>query len=184
MALFTSPREKLLWICVVLVMAVIFATLFVANPLVDFFKNQNTQAVIFLCGMFLTGLAILINAIKLKPGSIELAVWIGIAAVSLMLFLRLGIPERSHLIEYSILAIFMYEALRERKRNGIHIRRPALLALILSFSIGILDEAIQYVLPNRVFDPIDILFNGMVITMAIGFTLFINWLRKHFTKGA
>ncbi|KAA3625024.1 MAG: VanZ family protein [Flavobacterium sp.] len=182
MALFTSPREKLLWICTALVMTVIFATLFVANPLVDFFKNQNTQAVMFLCGMFLTGLAILINAIKLRPGRAELSVWIGIAAVNLMLLLRLGIPERSHLIEYSILAIFMYEALRERKRNGTNIRIPALLALLISFSVGLLDEALQYVLPNRVFDPIDILFNGMVIAMAIGFTLCISWFRKRSAK--
>ena len=179
---FSSKREKLYWLCACIVVAVIYTILFIPHPLVAFFKDQNTQAVIFLCGMFLTGLTIIFHAIKLRPGNKELSIWIGIAAVTLMLFLRLGIPERSHLIEYSILAIFIYNALIERKKGGKRLPKTALIAIILSFSVGVLDEAIQHFLPHRVFDPMDILFNGLVIVFAIGFTLCISWFRNRSTK--
>jgi len=182
MPFFTSPREKHLWIWVFLVTCTIFSTLFVGQPLARILADQNIQAVIFLICMMLVGAAIMLHGIKVRPDKNELAIILGIVAVYVMLFLRLGIPERSHLMEYSVLAILIYKALIERKSKGIQIPLMALLAFAITFLIGVIDESIQLILPNRVFDPLDILFNGIVISMAIGFRSAIILGRKFKSK--
>jgi VanZ family protein len=95
-----------------------------------------------------------------------------------MFFLRMGLPRRSHLIEYSVLATFVHKALIERLNQGKYIVQPALHVLLIAFLIGVLDECIQIFLPNRVFDLYDILFNGIAVAIAIGSTLVLSWLRK------
>ena len=98
------------------------------------------------------------------------------------MYSRLGFAERGHLFEYSILAIFIHKALIERTEQGIKIANPALFAFLTAFVIAALDEFIQLFLPRRVFDPIDILFNGFVALMAIGGSSAIRWFRKIVSK--
>jgi len=178
MTLFTSLREKNNWFWAFAVFAGIFSTLFIGQPLASVFGNQNIQAAIFLLGMILVGATIIVHGLTTKPGKIEIAVLLGIAAVYIMFFLRLGIPERSHLIEYSVLAIFIHKALSERVRQGGQVLMPALFSFVVTCLIGVLDECIQIFLPNRVFDPMDIMFNCIAVTMAIGASVHITWLRK------
>ena len=182
MSIFTSTHEKRLWLGVFVVTATIYSTLFISQPLAKLLSDQNVHAAFFLLGMFLVGAAVVVHALKTKPSNIELSVLLGIIALYVMFFLRLGLPERSHLIEYSVLAIFIHKALVERAIQGKKIPRPALYALIIAFSIGLLDECIQIFLPNRVFDINDIYFNGIAVTMAIGSTLVLSWLRKRFKR--
>ena len=77
-----------------------------------------------------------------------------------------------------LLFIFIHKALIERTMQGINIANPALLAFLIAFAIGALDEFIQLFIPSRVFDPFDILFNGFVAFMAIGGSSAIRWVRK------
>ncbi len=182
MALFTSSREQQLWLWVLAVLVAIFATLFIGQPLISILSNQNIQAALFMLGMALVGAAIVVHALKTKPKKIELVVLLGIVAVYILFFLRLGLAERSHLLEYSVLAIFIHKALRERVHHGKQISMPALLAFVISFLIGVLDECIQIVLPNRVFDLEDIIFNGFAVTMAIGANVVFAWVRKRINK--
>lgn len=183
MPLFTSPREKRLWLWALVVFSAIYATLFAGRPLARLYGNQDVQALIFVSGMLLVGIVILLHGIKNRPGRIEMTVIIGIVAVYVMLFLRLGLPERSHLFEYSVLAIFIHRALRERKDHGRPEPKPALLAILITFFIGLTDECIQLFMPSRVFDPYDILFNGFVVTVAIGFSIVLTWVRRRGQKG-
>ena len=108
----------------------------------------------------------------------------GIVAVYLMLFLRLGLPERTHLMEYGVLAIFIHMALTERNHQGGSVPRPAVLAWIAAFLIGVIDETLQLFLPARVFDSEDILFNGIAVSMAIGGSTTLAWARRRVGKGA
>ncbi len=101
-----------------------------------------------------------------------------------MLFLRLGLPERSHLFEYSVLAIIIHKALNERANQGGQVPVPALLAFAIAFLIGVFDECLQIILPDRVFDPVDILFNGFAVTMAIGSSVILRWIRNYRNKEA
>ncbi|MBT8233734.1 MAG: VanZ family protein [Saprospiraceae bacterium] len=169
--LFKSKSEKRLWTWVLIIVLAIFSTLFLGQPLAQLFSNQDLQAAIFLVAMAVIGVVILLHGLKVKPRKKELIIWLGIIAVYLMFFLRLGLAERSHLIEYSVLAIFIHKALLARNKNDAKIKYPALLAFIIVFLIGCFDECLQIFIPSRVFDPVDIFFNGFVSAAA----LFSHW---------
>jgi VanZ family protein len=57
---------------------------------------------------------------------------------------------------------------------------PSLLALLLTVFIGVLDEGIQYFLPDRVFDTNDMLFNVIAAGGAIGGIMVLRWVKKLF----
>ena len=182
MPFFTSPREKRLWIWALVVFATILSTLFIGQPLAKLFASQDRRAVFFVLGMILVGATIAIHAFKTKASKYEIGLWLGIVAVYFMFFLRLGLSERSHLIEYSVLAIFIHKAIEERMGKGKGIVRPALLAFLMTFLLGVVDESLQLLIPQRVFDPADILFNGMAAATAIGARLILSWARKRWGK--
>jgi len=182
MPLFKSSREKRLWLYTFMVLVAIISSLVFGQPLVEVLGNQDIQAAIFLLGMILIGASIIVHGIKTRPSKTEITIWLGFAAVYLMVFLRLGLTERSHLIEYSVLAIFIHMALIERVSQGNQALMPALLAFIFTLIIGVLDECIQIFLPNRVFDPLDILFNGFAGLTAIGSSMALKWIRKQLSK--
>ena len=138
------------------------------------------QAVFFLIGLLLVALAIILHGIRAKPGKLELSVIIGVAAVYIMFIFRLGAPERSHLIEYSVLAILIHKALLERSKYRTLTLKPGLLAFILAFSFGVLDESIQYFIPTRVFDVEDIIFNGSAVSMALIASLILQFVKNRF----
>ena len=95
------------------------------------------------------------------PGAATIAIAGGSAAVFALVLLRMASPiERSHLIEYSLLAILILEALHERAAAGHPAPRPGFLAVGLASVVGVLDELIQLVIPSRVFDPVDIGFKS------------------------
>ena len=182
MTLFTSKLEKLLWLLAILVFVVIFSTLFIGSPLLDLLSNQNIQAAIFLIGMILISALIFYHGLKSTSLNNMTGVYIGLIAVYLMLFLRLGLSERTHLMEYSVLAIFIYQALKERLKNSDKPIKPALLAVVIACLIGALDEIIQFFVPDRVFDLNDIFFNCFAVLSAIGLILFLRWSRKKIKK--
>ncbi len=178
MSYFTSKREKQLWIWTTIIIVGIYSTLGLAATIAEEMYNQGLSAVAMLFSMFLIALAVLVMALKFRPGGMELGVGLGIAAVYIMFFLRLTIPERSHLIEYSVVAIFIYEALLERVSGGRRIPFPALMAMFATILVGVIDECIQLFLPSRVFDTEDILFNTLAAVMAIGASALLRWIRK------
>ena len=178
MSVFTSSREKRLWVWAFVVFLAIFATLFLGQPLAQLFSSQDVRAAVFLFVMILVGATIIAHSVKTKPSKTEITILLGIVAVYIMFFMRLGMPERSHLLEYSVLAIFIHKAITERVNQGKKIPVPALLALIIAFLIGVIDECIQIILPDRRYDPEDIVFNGMAVTMAIGSNVILSWVRK------
>ncbi|NNL79493.1 MAG: VanZ family protein [Flavobacteriaceae bacterium] len=177
---FSSARERRLWLLSLLVVLAIAISLFLSREIIHFLGDQNVRAVIFLSGMLLVGLAMILNLFQKNVSRLEFAVWVGMAAVFLMLFLRLGMAERSHVFEYSILTMLINQALLERKQNGFKVMNPALLTFLIAFGIGLLDELIQLIIPYRVFDFYDIIFNGMVILTTILSVVFFNWLKKKF----
>ena len=63
--------------------------------------------------------------------------------------------EQFHAVEYAVLAALVYRA----PAREVDLRSRCLTALTYTCLIGVVDEAIQYLLPNRVFDPRDIALN-------------------------
>lgn len=182
MPLFKSSQEKRYWLFATLVLIAILSTLTLGRPLQLLLLDQNIQAGIFMLGFFLTGVVIVLHGLKVQPSKTELVIWIGLIAVYLMLFLRLSLPERSHLMEYSVLTIFIHKALIERFQDKSQFYKPALMAFIITSLIGIFDEGIQYFLPERVFDWEDIVFNSIAVFMAIGGSLILQWAKRKFSE--
>ena len=182
MSLFSSPRERRLWLWVLAVMVAIYATLGLAQTLAETLRERGLLDIsigLFLLCMFLVGATILTQGLKVRPGGAEVAVAIGVATAYLLVFTRMTVPtERSHLIEYGVVGVLIYEALTERKSQGRRVPLPPLLAVLATATLGVLDEGIQAILPNRVFDPVDILFNLLAGTMAVGASVALAWARR------
>jgi hypothetical protein len=188
MSLFTSHRERNLWLLVLVVLAAIYATLGLTGMLAGALRDRGLISAAFWLGLFLIGAAIVIQGLKTRPGKAEIGVALGVAGVYLIAFLRMTVPEeRTHLIEYSLVAILIYLALSERQRNGRQVPVPAVLAIAATELLGLLDEGIQALLPNRVFDFIDIGFNAGAGFMAVIAILALAWARRwggRFVKAA
>ena len=120
MTLFSSRRERRLWLWVLAVMVAIYATLGLAQTLAETLRERGLLDIsigLFLLCMFLVAATILTQALKVRPGGAEVAVIIGVATAYLLVFTRMTVPtERSHLIEYGVVGILIFEALTERAR--------------------------------------------------------------------
>jgi len=166
--LFTSARERRLWVWTLAVVAAIYSTLGLARTLAGELRNRDLLDAAFVVGALLVGVTIVTLALQTRPGGTEIGVALGVAAAYLMVFIRMGIPEeRTHLIEYGIVAAFIYEALIERARQGRRVPTVPLIAVVATALLGALDESIQALLPGRVFDPADILVNLIAGAMAV-----------------
>lgn len=83
----------------------------------------------------------------------DLWLWAAVVLVYLWAWARVETPEeRTHLFEYGILAVLIHRALLERQARGRLAGSPALIATACAAGLGILDEAVQWLLPHRVFD--------------------------------
>lgn len=177
--LFSSKREKRLWFLTGIVVLGIYATLGLAQTWAGILRDRELISTVFWVGLFLIGAAIVVQGVKQRPGGLEIGVWLGIAGVYIIALMRMAIPEeRSHLIEYSVVALLVHAALTERVRQGRHVPMPAILAIVITTLIGLLDESIQAIIPSRVFDLFDILFDFLAAVMAVTGSVAIAWARR------
>ncbi len=178
---FKTSREKRYWLFAGIVYALVLISLSFGVAFQRLLWDPGIQIVLFLLGMLLTAITIVVYGLKIRPSKTELVVWLGFATVGVLVIFRLGAPERSHLMEYGVLAIFIYKAFTERFTAKSPLL-PPLLALMLTSLLGALDEGIQFFMPNRVFDLEDILFNSLAALFAVGGSLILVQLRKWFRK--
>ena len=183
-SLFASARERRLWAWTLAVVVAIFSTLGLARTLAGILRDRGLLDNLFVLGMLLIGAAILTQGLKTRPRGAEIGVALGIAAAYLLLFARMAIAEeRIHLIEYGVVAVFIYEALTERASKGRRVPAPALLAFLAAAAVGALDESIQAFLPNRAFDIRDVGFNVLAALMAIAASVALARARRWRAKG-
>jgi len=176
--IFSSDRERRLWAWTLAVVLAIYSTLGLAPTLTGALRNRGLLGAVFVVGMFLVGATIFTQGLKTRPRGTEIGVTLGVIAAYLMVFVRMSLPEeRTHLIEYGVVAVFIYEALTERARQGRRVHAPFLLAALATSLLGVLDECIQAILPNRVFSVRDILFNVLAGVMAVATMMALGWAR-------
>lgn len=182
MDFFSSQRERRLWFWALAVLLIIYLTLGLARSLSGMLRDHGMLGIFFGAGMLPIAAAVILQAFRVRPGGMEIGVGLGVAAAYMFVLLRMAIPEeRSHLIEYSVVALLIYEALRERKSQGRNVPMPALLAILGTAIAGALDECIQALLPNRFFDWRDILFNFLAGVMAVTGRAALGWARDKAT---
>ena len=176
--LFTSDRERRLWCWALAVVVAIYSTLGLAGTLAEVLREHHLLPAAFFFLMFLTVAAIVGSGLKRRPGRREIWVGLGLMAVYGMLVLRMSgsIEERTHLFEYGIVGVLIYQALSERSGNGRRVPVPAVLALVVTALVGWIDEGIQAVLPNRVYDNFDVFSNVVAAVIGIGGSVVIGWL--------
>ena len=126
MALFSSKRERRLWLWTLAVVVAIYSTLGLAQSLVGALREHglyylalDVTLVLFVLGMILVMATVITQGLKTRPGGAEIVVALGVTVAYLLVFTRMAIPtERSHLIEYGVLSVLIHEALVERASQG------------------------------------------------------------------
>jgi hypothetical protein len=141
MPLFPSVRERNLWLLVLVVLIAIYSTLGPGGALAAFLRERNLLRISISLVVLLAVGFVAWRWLRSRPNIGEVGVALGIAAVYLFAWIRIPIPEeRTHLIEYSLVAVLIYLALTERQRNGRRVPVPALLAIVATALLGLLDE--------------------------------------------
>ena len=174
---FATRRERNLWLLSGVVVLAIYSTLGLATTLAEQLTDRNLLDNISALGfLILFGAVLLVGFRGRIPSAFTIAVALGMISVYALVFLRMASPiERSHLFEYSLLAILIHEALSERFGAGREVQRPGVIAVLLASAIGVVDELLQLAIPSRVFDPIDIGFNVFAAFMGVAVSGALAW---------
>ncbi len=179
---FSSDRERRLWIWALAVVVAIYSTADLARTLADALRESGlleATASMFSAGMLLIGAMIVVQGLRERSRGVEVGFALGVAAIAVIGFARgISAAERSHLIEYAVLALIVHEALLERRGQGMRVPVPAVLAIVGTIMVGVLDECIQFFLPSRTFDWFDILFDLLASVMAVGSSVSLRWVRR------
>ncbi|NNC83491.1 MAG: VanZ family protein [Flavobacteriales bacterium] len=179
MAYFRTSREKRLWTLTAALLLLIYATHSAAPEFSSFLREKGLLTPIFITVFFLIAAVCITLGLFQRPDVREVAIWAGITGVLLMLFFRIEmVEERSHLMEYGVISILIYEALKERGS----FRYPALVAILLTGLFGFIDEAIQYFIPTRVFAWEDVVFNISAAMIAMTTIGVLRWTRERFRQ--
>lgn len=183
--LVTSRREGRLWLWGLVVITAIYATIGRVPAIAAALRDRNALDNTFFGAFVVVVVALVAIGLSKRPGPIEIGVGVAVLAVYGMAFLRFGIPEeRTHLVEFGVVAVLFYLALVERQANGRRVFSPALLAFALAVGFGVIDELIQLALPNRRFDVRDIGFNVLAALLAIASTAALRWARRRADAGS
>lgn len=175
---FSSARERRLWAWTAAVVVAIYSTLGLARTLADELRARELLDGAFVLALVLIIAAVVVQAVRSRPGVAEVGVMLGVAATYLLVVVRMALPEeRTHLIEYGVVALLAHEALTERASQGRWAPRPALLAVGIAGMIGVVDELIQLALPSRVFDPVDMGFNLLAAGLAVAASVALRRVR-------
>ncbi len=173
-SVFTSNRERRLWLWTVAAMVAIYSTLGLAPMLVDVLREHNLLRVSFAIVLFLVVGVIAWQWMNRRFGWDEIGGILGVAFIYLLVWIRIDSwEERTHLIEYGVVAALIHQALLERVRHGRPVRAPAALTVAIAGLLGLLDESIQSMLPSRVFDVRDVFFNALAGFMVVAARLAI-----------
>jgi len=113
-----------------------------------------------------------------------------VLSIALVYGLLLGLvcrypAERFHLVEYGGLVFLVHWSLtppvrmgfRMGIRTGIRTARIYLVILLYTFAVGLADELIQALLPNRIYDIKDVVINWVASLLATALLMTAAWRR-------
>ena len=163
-----GPQRTWAWFVVIVYALFIFATLGVM-PEVWGSLIKSTRGRIDYGGsivVLIAGVVVLRMMIRRGAGLTGYAVLIPLSTVYTYLLLELNTSpaERFHLAEYGLLSLFAYRALR----LDLGLAASCLVGCGIATVAGIIDETIQWSLPNRVFEWKDMGLNALSSALAMG----------------
>lgn len=178
-AVFSSHRERRLWLWTATVVAAIFSTLGVAGTVADALRERNLLRVSIALVLLILLAPAAWRWARSRPDWREIGAVLGVGFTYWMVWIRMSSwEERTHLIEYGIVAALIHMAFLERVANGRFVPLPAALAVTMTTLLGLIDEAIQAVLPDRFFDIADVFFNFVAAFMLIAARLALAAQRR------
>ena len=165
--------EKTAWITLVVYTILLYATLTLTNDLYratfDWLgKSTVSQGIYAIAGLI--ALALLIFVWRRLPGTPSAYATLGI--IGLLTYYAMSLEyipaNRIHFFQYCPLAILGLEALRFRVPD----RNVYLWTFLLVSLIGVGDEFLQGLLPDRYFDTKDVVLNSLAGLLALAFVGF------------
>ena len=164
-----AENERRSWLYVCLWSLLIFFFVPLART-IQAYVSEHWGRDSFLYAVVIIILLLLIVSLRLiirkrASGALNYVWLIGIAAVFIVytLQLRSNPEEALHFVQYGILSILVYRALTHRITDyGIY-----LIALLLTATVGIIDEAAQWLTPKRVWGLKDIWLNTFAAALAL-----------------
>ncbi len=181
--LFSSDRERRLWLLALVWLAAVYISLGYVRAPTEFLRERNLLRVSVAVLFIVVATWILRAILRRRPGRRELAALAVSALAYLAAFLLTErAEERVHFLQYGLFGGLVYGALLERRARreeagpaaaGFGRLWPAPLAIVLTGIAGWGDEAIQAVLPDRIYDLRDVALNvaAGVLTVAAMFLL-------------
>jgi len=154
----------------------IYSTLYIVRPVCEFLKKYTPfNAIIWgiFALVFVWIIYFILCHVRFRRASSYL-LFFAIAACYAVALFWLKIPEeRIHLIQYGVLACLVIRALK--------LDLPPLAAyagaFVLTALLGLGDEGIQHILPNRYFEWKDVYLNA--VSGALGLLLWMNFQKEN-----
>lgn len=170
-ALFRSPRERRLWLAVAMTVGLLLAALYPMQFVLDALRARSLLR-LTIAALFLLCAAAVLGA--LARARAPLLAWMVVALAGVVyaaLALAMEVPqERLHLVEYGALALLLRSAIAEsvaRRPVADRVSNVDVWALAAATAIGWLDEGVQGILPNRIYDLRDVAFNALAAALAL-----------------
>jgi VanZ family protein len=152
------------WLWVVLCILSIFLVVPIARSVRNFVEERSTadifgfSVIVVICIAFLIGFYLLWFRLKIRafPNYLWLTV-IACAYIFFTLKLWKRPEEAVHFLEYGLLGFLLFRALR----HHIDDRSLYVTAFLIGALVGIFDEALQWMIPRRIWDVRDIGLNAL-----------------------
>ena len=146
----------------------IYSTLYIMRPVCEFLKQYTRFSFCINAGMAFFAVFIVLIFVRkkyIRKMSTYFLLFLVMAGYFLGMTL-LSIPEeRLHFIEYGVLAFLIYRALIPDFKNGL----SYFAAFVITSFVGLGDEGIQYLLPNRYYQLKDVCLNSAGAALGLAF---------------
>ena len=175
---FVSYREKRLWAATIVLILLIYFTLGLIREWLQALESSGWGTTLFVLGCFLILVWVVTRGMTILPRAKEIMVGLGIAVSYTLTFAQIEQPEeRIHVVMYGVVALLLHAALIERYVPAKSLSLGFSVILITA-ALGTVDELIQLILPHRVFDVNDILYDLFASVMAVGANAALWWARE------
>lgn len=187
---FVSRRERRLWLAAGLCVFLIYSSLYVARPIAERLREGNVLSVAVAAAFLVAAVLIVWRLMAVGAGwrTLSAASAVGLGYMVLLTTVPMLPEERLHFLQYGVVAALIFLALEERRsraaadaaRDPDWLSRlpPLPTAVVLSGIVGWIDEGIQAVLPNRVYDIRDVIFNVTAALICLLSVKGVQWVRS------
>ena len=170
MPLTHSSRERRLWWTAAALVALVWSSIFTAGALRRLQEVPGLLEIAFSTAFLLFAAGIAVRGWARGDRATELWLRSAVVIAAGMWIVRSGLSaaDRTHVFEFGLIALVIDAALRERSSAGRSIRWPGVWAILMTASLGWLDEGVQALHPNRVYDLRDVGVDAAAAVLAVG----------------